>query len=335
MKKTPSRAFTLIELLVVIAIIGILVGLLLPAVQSAREAARQVQCQNNLRQWGLGIHNFHGANNYLPPARIAGRPSDIPEMSCGGEEPNWIVHILPFVEQGNVVQGVEVYKKWFEQPSTFIESRVPILNCPSRRSGAGPLLERTVGATTGGGRLPCGCPIPGTNGTKTVYGISGDYAANHGDLTPGAVGLPTDFYYGGNGSGAINTSRPRCSQGQVFDIVDRYGFRDITDGLSNTFMLGEKHILLENLGKFPDDGPTYDGDHLPAGSRVVGPGLPLAQGPRDQTSNFYAFGSWHPGVTYFLYADNSIRAISNTTDSVTLGQLSNRHNVKFERIELD
>ena len=325
--------FTLVELLVVIAIIGMLMGLLLPAVQQAREAARRMQCQNNLRQWGLAILNFESARRILPPARIAIRPGDPDVANCGGEQPNWFAHVLPYIEQQNIASQVDLYAKWYEQPPALNETRLPFLYCPSRRNGTGPLLERTVGGGPGG-RLPCGCPFPGT-GTQTVYGVGGDYAANHGDLTPGAVGLPTDFYYGGNGSGAINSSRPVCVDGKVVDFRDRYALRDITDGLSNTFLLGEKHLSMLQMNKFPDDGPVYDGDHLPAGSRVVGPGMPLAQGPQDEMATYYSFGSWHVGVTHFVFADLSIRPIHVATDTVTLGQLSNRHNSKPEKIDLD
>ena len=93
MKRTSRWAFTLVELLVVIAIIGVLVALLLPAVQSAREAARRMQCTNNLKQIGLAMHNYHGANNTFPSGSMIGRPG---AWSWG---PAWGVSILPYAEQ--------------------------------------------------------------------------------------------------------------------------------------------------------------------------------------------------------------------------------------------
>ena len=87
-------AFTLVELLVVIAIIGILVALLLPAVQAVREAARRMQCQNNLRQIGLALHNYHAAFRKLPPGGIEVRP-EVP----GGKQLAWSAFVLPFLEQ--------------------------------------------------------------------------------------------------------------------------------------------------------------------------------------------------------------------------------------------
>src|SRR5438132_5433214 len=126
----PRRAFTLVELLVVIAIIGILIALLLPAVQAAREAGRRTQCSNNLRQMGLGIHNFHDTYNKLP---TGGRcPWSWVPWSWGREPgtvpygPGWPVQILPFIEA----------KAIHDQTNTaLIEQAVmPMWFCPSRRA---------------------------------------------------------------------------------------------------------------------------------------------------------------------------------------------------------
>jgi prepilin-type N-terminal cleavage/methylation domain-containing protein/prepilin-type processing-associated H-X9-DG protein len=102
-------AFTLVELLVVIAIIGVLVALLLPAVQSAREAARRMQCTNNLKQLGLSLHNFHDVNKKLPPAHedLVNSPSTGTKWAC-----SWMPRILPFIEQQAIFQQYRFDRHW-------------------------------------------------------------------------------------------------------------------------------------------------------------------------------------------------------------------------------
>src|SRR5437764_1959662 len=101
-RRSRTSGFTLIELLVVIAIIAVLIGLLLPAVQAAREAARRIQCVNNLKQMGIACHNYHEANNCLPPSSMWPCPANCPGCpdSCFGWGVSMHVTILPYIEQG-------------------------------------------------------------------------------------------------------------------------------------------------------------------------------------------------------------------------------------------
>src|SRR5438132_1655199 len=128
MRKTERDAFTLIELLVVIAIVGVLTGLLLPAVQKARESANRLKCQNNLKQIGLALHNYHDANRSFPPGYRASVPyyDGATDTTPGW---GWGAFILPFIEQGNLDRQLN-----FNQPvqnSLVIQTMVKVYLCPS------------------------------------------------------------------------------------------------------------------------------------------------------------------------------------------------------------
>jgi prepilin-type N-terminal cleavage/methylation domain-containing protein len=130
----PSQlGFTLVELLVVIAIIGVLVALLLPAVQSAREAARRMQCTNNLKQQGLALHNFHDTNKAFPAAdqELGTAPSLTPKWTC-----SWMTHILPYIEQQAVFQNYRFDKTWDDAQTNAavggpIRTKIKSFMCPS------------------------------------------------------------------------------------------------------------------------------------------------------------------------------------------------------------
>jgi prepilin-type N-terminal cleavage/methylation domain-containing protein len=207
-----ERGFTLIELLVVIAIIAILIALLVPAVQKVRAAAARTQCVNNLKQMGLGMHNFHGAYKVLPYCRTGGHEQDN----------TWAVILLPFIDQGSY------YTLWFSTPiagldgppivsanpmlsvndlrfnstirgtSAPLSQLVPVYFCPARRS---PQL--------------CTTPVPASN----LVGSAGDYAVVGGDnsLNDGAFHI-NDRYGAGipfmqitDGTAPISSALPRSS----------------------------------------------------------------------------------------------------------------------------
>ncbi|MCA9209776.1 MAG: DUF1559 domain-containing protein [Planctomycetales bacterium] len=318
--------FTLVELLVVIAIVGLLVGLLLPAVQSARESARATQCKNNLRQIALATDLFQDSTKSYPPARYQPRPGGAPEYDCGGSETTWLVRIMPFVEQAAAEARWDYSQPYGNHPDAVREHTLETYMCPTRRSWQDSVGEGLLTATTTVWvTLPCGCKVPMTSvGSTTVTGAVGDYGGNHGDLSPGSFGLPTDFYYGGNGTGIIISSRAKCNSSTPLDWVDRISHRDVTDGLSNTFLAGEMHVPLGMLRQSPEDAFIFNGDHVFNSTRVGGPTVPIVSDKRDTGNGLVSWGSWHPGTCHFALADGSVRAISTTLDTDTLQRLCNR-----------
>ena len=214
--KTACTGFTLVELLVVIAIIGILISLLLPAVQSAREAARRMQCTNNLKQIGLAIHNYADAHKLFPPTRTGPRetPGGPYTDGYGYAAVNFLVSILPFVEQTARYDGV-VADNWRQ--------------CWSWLSPSGDGLPYYKGTIT-----YYACPSDGLAGTpswhlgygRTSYlGSSGDAIA----LTDEQWGSPRGFFGGGMSHAGTNPqARPAYRT-----------FASMVDGTSNTLAVSE------------------------------------------------------------------------------------------------
>ncbi|MCH2114857.1 MAG: DUF1559 domain-containing protein [Pirellulales bacterium] len=317
MKSVYKSAFTLVELLVVIAITGILTSLLLPAVQSAREAAKQINCQNNLKQIALSVCNYHDIRKILPPARFATRPGEPEEHNCALDQPSWFVHIMPFIEQTNLFDGFDLFDSFESAPKESVEQALSIFICPSRRNSATAVSEEQIFTET----LPCGC---GGVTRRVPRAALGDYAANHGDVSSGWLGESTDFYYAGNGTGSIISVRPMCTGGKSVGWTDRINLASLLDGTSNTFLIGEKHIPPNKFKMPPLDGPIYSSLYFPSIARVGGPGVPIVRNQFQDEPVVFQFGSSHPQICNFAMADGSVQSISNTIDTITLGRLCHR-----------
>jgi len=233
------RGFTLVELLVVIAIIGILISLLLPAVQAAREAGRRTQCANNLRQLGLAVHNYHDINNSLPTEftrYIGGNQYDQMYYSW-----SWITLLLPYMEGNNVyaainwddlTNGTKVPTGGTINNKQLVENfRMPSLACPSRHTGI----------VTGGNYGFNVYQI--TDYSIVGSGIGGDWWGSQANGNNGMINFPAD---GPAPTGApIGDTNPywgKMPTSPTRTVSSRRTFGGVTDGLSNTAMLGEKHM---------------------------------------------------------------------------------------------
>lgn len=321
------HGFTLVELLVVIAIIGILIGLLLPAVQQVRESARRAACLNRLRQIGIATINFHDAFGAFPPGRLYPHPDQLSGPGAGlryGTQPSWLVRILPQIEQQNLYDLWDLSLPYESQNDLAKTQPIESFICPSRRTldnAQAPSSTQQLSVTA-----PCGC---GGVATVTVQGgATGDYAGNHGDTSPGSVGTDTDFYWGGNGTGVIISSRVRIPDNKDFsqDLqwIDKIGFGDVFDGTSNTFLAGELHVKQEQLNTVPFNGPIFNGEDLSAFCRVGGIGVPLASGANYESGPILGFGSWHPDICNFVNVDGSTHSKSNSMDTLTLAKFCHR-----------
>jgi prepilin-type N-terminal cleavage/methylation domain-containing protein/prepilin-type processing-associated H-X9-DG protein len=293
------RAFTLIELLVVIAIIAVLIGLLLPAVQKVREAASRMQCTNNLKQMGLAIHNYHDANNSLPSSRL------------GPQHATWFVQILPYMEQDALYKQWDLTRTYYEQTPAVQNAFVKGYVCPSRRSMAMPSTQYEVSSTG----LPDKLEHPGTQG---------DYACNGGQFYNSIVDHPLC-----QGPMCYANSQVSAS-GQITSTQSQTGLKDITDGTSQTFLVGEKHSVRSKWGQSGPswgEGSIWNGNFPRNFSRIGGQTKwNLGQGPDDLVGPWHCkFGSWHPGVCQFLFADGHVTSLANSTDIDTLQKLSCRN----------
>ncbi len=246
---SKRAGFTLIELLVVIAIIAILVALLLPAVQQAREAARRSSCKNNLKQIGLALHNYHDTFRVFPPGAIA----DIPFVTLPGDygASGWsgFALTLPFVEQGTVYDALNIGKQpAFNGPAgsrgllqqaqyeTLIETPITLFRCPS---DTGPLQRPR--------------DIPGFGSTRPFH--SNDAATGWSD---GFCLPPTNNYVLAHSSRLVRrvTDNGGIHRNGGFRENTSRNFKDITDGTTNTIMVGERAF---ERGTFFDGAANYIG----------------------------------------------------------------------------
>ena len=357
MKKSNAKiriaGFTLVELLVVIAIIGMLIALLLPAVQAAREAARRMQCTNNLKQIGLAVHNFHNTKDGIVP------------ITTGWARPTALFLLMPYYEQQSAYDVIitrtennrwqlpaRPFHEWSAGDKAAVSSP-SIFRCPSRRSGV-QMMDESSGLN-----FLDGNPLHYPNGPRGDYVVplimepvidaargpiyyfhsspkvwfryfeynpdsSNAFTGHRGPIRAATVAPPTLDYNG------VTYSSWKCTD----------DFSWLSDGLSNQILFGEKHVPISMMEVCKGKENSWDcGIMMPANDWremhcARGPSTlyrpddtrvpePIVGNPAKLFENpdFGAFGSAHSGVCNFLIADGAVRSMSASALPLLVCQL--------------
>ena len=305
------RGFTLVELLVVITIIGILIALLLPAVQAAREAARRMQCSNNLKQIGLALHNYHAAKDTLPFATA------YPKGSNG----TWAAFILPFLEQQTLFDWFDFTKPVFDSANqNAVTTIVSAYICPSDPQSSQPILTNRgdAGVTNPSSCLGLWYPM-------SIGPTHPDKCAFCSDPVPSSTNSccqACDFGSYGKGSEWWRSDCSVATSGNSVGMFGRYpvgyNFSEVRDGLSNTIMAAE----------------TLPGHYIWNGAYctnfpVVSTEIPLntMESDEGQPQNWWrvsGYKSMHPGGANALIGDGSVCFFAQTIDYTLYNNLGTR-----------
>ena len=328
-----KTGFTLVELLVVIAIIGILIALLLPAIQAAREAARRMTCQNNLHQMGTAAHTHLYSQKHFPSGGWSAYWVGDPDSGFGKSQPGgWLYNLLPFMEYKSLHDMGKDGKSAMVQGSAtkrtalarMCEVPLEVMNCPTRRKTIAFGLGFYDASTHINAEL------------STVYARS-DYAGNGGaghppellPLVPGGSdnGVRYVPQVGPTVSGI--SSYPWFSDDDFTGVIYQRSTlreKDISDGLSKTFLFGEKYLVPENYynGYDPaDSGPFVQGYDWDINRLANSYWEPRRDRPGWQTS--WNFGSAYAQTFNMLMCDGSVHALKYEIDITTYARLAARN----------
>jgi prepilin-type N-terminal cleavage/methylation domain-containing protein len=306
-----SRGFTLVELLVVIAIIGVLVALLLPAVQAARESARRIKCANHLKQLGLGLINYESTHQTLPWGNAY--PKAFASVS-------WVSSVLPFVEAQAHFDLFDFNQNLNSAANArAVTTPVAILQCPSDPATRKPILFA---------RCTCCSFAQAYNSTGTWY------AGSLGPVWPGepCVFCPTTSAADSNFCcQGKNYGEDATGPGMFYRWSANVRFRDVTDGLSNTIMVGETmpqtsiHIaaFTHNLSTCTTNIPM---NQMPTVAQTPVDGdADGALHSKNPHTRMQGFKSLHPGgAVQFAFGDGAVRVLRSNIDYKLYCNLGNR-----------
>jgi prepilin-type N-terminal cleavage/methylation domain-containing protein len=297
LSRRPLRAaFTLIELLVVIAIIAILIGLLLPAVQKVRDAAARAKCQNNLKQIGLAMHNYHDVNMKLPDGQI-----EINTIYYW----HWALQILPFMEQSALFQRYDNTQGNAAAANLpVLQAYVPTFTCPSDLRAGQLIAPETVG--------------PNGSGNSTLQYMASTYKVMTGKQDTSSTNTFGGFFnecqtvmsvFGDAGKGAFHSDGQSGLQPETLVTI--------TDGTSNTIFAGER-ATKTHFTRGPFWGDSFNLYHNGAASPYSITLIADYDACQAQVNaNFckYGWGSLHgAGNINFVFGDGSVRSIPTTID---------------------
>jgi prepilin-type N-terminal cleavage/methylation domain-containing protein len=312
----PRRrpAFTLVELLVVIAIIGILVGLLLPAVQAAREAARRMQCSNNVKQIGIAFHNYHDTTRCFPinyaMRGLNGFPNTGPGIANSGR--SWLQMILPYIEQGPLYNNID-----------FTVGLQPKTSAPTTPVGRNRLVAQTVIATflcpsddsNDGGKLPSRSDLNETTAPADVWAVTCYIACAGSNWNAGVFAWTNSGATGVGGKNSGQSDGLNYGNGVICsnqtNVNSPTRMRDVTDGTSNTFIVGEAMPGWSQWNWWYNPNAVTATCAIPL-NRV----LKVAKNIGDWPNN-YAFASRHVGGGQFAMGDGSVRFVSDNIDTIS------------------
>jgi prepilin-type N-terminal cleavage/methylation domain-containing protein len=324
MSPSKRRAFTLVELLVVIAIIGILISLLLPAIQAAREAARRIQCRNNLKQIALGWANHIDSTKYLPYGGWGAIWNGDADRGFGKMQPGgWIYNILPFMEYKSLHdmdKGIPYSDPKKNQVRIQRDATgISVFNCPTRRQAIAYPAVTTWGEYYG--PLSARTDYAANGGAENSFEL-GPFPPSH--TLPSSYTFPVDEQGNSPGNNTIHLFTGVSYINAYLRIVD------IKDGTSHTYMVGEKYLNPDNYFNGLDSADDW----------------PMFCGAQDDTCRFtwndttnhwcdpkrdrrgatirYAFGSAHPASFNMVMCDGSAHSIRYEIDPILHSKLGNR-----------